>query len=79
MAPPVKIDYAKSIISPMPGAIVSVAVELGQTIVDGQELCVIEAMKMQNVIKSARDGKIKKITIHPGDNVAVDQVLLEFE
>ena len=35
MAPPVKIDYAKSIISPMPGAIVSVAVELGQTIVDG--------------------------------------------
>ena len=72
MAPPVKIDYAKSVISPMPGAIVSVAVEPGQSVVEGQELCIIEAMKMQNVIKSSVDGKIKKIDIHSGDNVAVD-------
>lgn len=46
MAPPKKIDYAKSVISPMPGAIVSVSVEPGMTVVDGQELLVIEAMKM---------------------------------
>jgi propionyl-CoA carboxylase alpha chain len=52
MAPPKKIDYAKSVLSPMPGAIVSVAVTPGQTVTDGQELFVIEAMKMQNMIKS---------------------------
>jgi propionyl-CoA carboxylase alpha chain len=52
MAPPKKIDYAKSVLSPMPGAIVSVAVTPGQTVTDGQELFTIEAMKMQNLIKS---------------------------
>lgn len=79
MAPPKKIDYAKSIISPMPGAIVSVSVEVGQTVSDGQELCIIEAMKMQNIIKSSIEGKIKSILIKSGDSVAVDQLLLEFE
>lgn len=79
MAPPKKVDYAKSIISPMPGAIVSVSVEVGQTVSDGQELCIIEAMKMQNIIKSSIEGKIKSILIKSGDSVAVDQLLLEFE
>lgn len=46
MAPPAKVDHSKSIISPMPGAVVSVNVKVGQTVVDGQDLCVIEAMKM---------------------------------
>jgi propionyl-CoA carboxylase alpha chain len=46
MAPPKKIDHAKSVLSPMPGAIVSIAVEPGQMVVEGQELLVIEAMKM---------------------------------
>jgi len=52
MAPPKKIDFAKSVISPMPGAIVSVSVVPGQIVTDGQELLIIEAMKMQNIIKS---------------------------
>jgi propionyl-CoA carboxylase alpha chain len=55
---PVKVDTAKSIISPMPGAIVQVFVNPGDTVVDGQQLCVIEAMKMQNIIKAERDGVI---------------------
>merc|ERR1711998_661724 len=55
MAPPVKIDHSKSVLSPMPGAIVEVKVEAGQTVVDGQDLCVVEAMKMQNILKSERD------------------------
>lgn len=59
MAPPAKIDHSKSILSPMPGAIVSINVEVGQTVVDGQDLAVVEAMKMQNILKSERDGKIK--------------------
>lgn len=79
MAPPKKLDLAKSIISPMPGSIISVAVEPGQTVTDGQELLIIEAMKMQNIIKSSAEGKIKKIHIKPGDSVAVDQLLIEFE
>jgi propionyl-CoA carboxylase alpha chain len=79
MAPPKKIDMAKSVLSPMPGAIVSVSVEVGQTVVEGQELLVIEAMKMQNIIKSQVEGKVKKINIKPGVSVAVDQLLIEFE
>lgn len=79
MAPPTKIDYSRSIMSPMPGAIVSVSVEVGQTVSDGQELCVIEAMKMQNILKSERDGVIKAVNVVAGDSVAVDELLIEFE
>jgi propionyl-CoA carboxylase alpha chain len=63
MAPPKKVNYAKSVISPMPGAIVSVSVEKGQSVTDGQELLIIEAMKMQNIIKAQLDGKIKKVNV----------------
>jgi propionyl-CoA carboxylase alpha chain len=52
MKVPEKIDTASMVMSPMPGAIVSISVKEGQTVVDGQDLCVIEAMKMQNLIKS---------------------------
>lgn len=79
MAPPAKIDHSKSILSPMPGAIVSINVEVGQTVVDGQDLAVVEAMKMQNILKSERDGKIKSINVKAGDSVAVDELLIEFE
>lgn len=79
MAPPKKVDYAKSVLSPMPGAIVSLAVEVGQTVTEGQELFVIEAMKMQNLIKSEVEGKIKKIHVVPGVSVSVDQLLIEYE
>jgi propionyl-CoA carboxylase alpha chain len=79
MAPPKKVNYAKSVLSPMPGAIVSISVEPGQVVADGQELLIIEAMKMQNIIKSQVEGKIKKILIKPGDSVAVDQLLIEYE
>ena len=79
MAPPKKVDHAKSVLSPMPGSIVSISVEPGQTIVMGQELLVIEAMKMQNIIKSQVEGKVKRINIKAGVSVAVDQLLIEFE
>ena len=62
MAPPKKIDLGRSIISPMPGSIVSVSVEPGQKVTEGQELIVIEAMKMQNIIKSEREGTIKSVS-----------------
>ncbi len=79
MAPPTKIDFAKSVLSPMPGAIVSVAVGVGDAVSDGQEIMVIEAMKMQNVLKAEVDGKVKAIHCKAGDAVAVDELLLEFE
>ena len=79
MAPPKVIDFSRVVLSPMPGAIVSVAVKEGDTVEDGQELLVMEAMKMQNLIKSEREGKIKTVRIKKGDAVAVDAVLIEFE
>jgi propionyl-CoA carboxylase alpha chain len=79
MAPPKKIDFAKSIISPMPGQIISINVQKGDKIVDGQELCVMEAMKMQNIIKSEVDGVIKSVHVKTGASVAVDELLIEFE
>ena len=79
MAPVVKIDTTRSILSPMPGAVVSVAVQPGDTVVDGQELCIIEAMKMQNILKSEREGVIKSVNVKSGDSVAVDELLIEFE
>lgn len=79
MAAVVKIDTTRSILSPMPGAVVSVAVAAGDTVVDGQELCIIEAMKMQNILKSERQGVIKSVNVKSGDSVAVDELLIEFE
>ena len=79
MAVPAKVDHSKSILSPMPGAVVAVNVQVGQVVVDGQDLCVIEAMKMQNILKSERDGKIKSIRVKAGDSVSVDELLIEFE
>ena len=76
---PAVIDYTKSIISPMPGAIVSIDVKPGDEVEDGQQLCIIEAMKMQNVLKSEVSGKIKKVNVKAGDSVVVDEILIEFE
>lgn len=58
MPEPVQIDYAKSIISPMPGTIVSTFVQPGDKVVEGQQLCIIEAMKMQNILKAEIEGVI---------------------
>ena len=78
--PPIQLrDFSKMIISPMPGAIVSVSASSGQAVVDGQELLVIEAMKMQNIIRAERDAKIKSVKVKKGQSVAVDEILIEFE
>jgi len=78
MPEPTQIDYTKSIISPMPGAIVSIDVQPGDVVEDGQQLCIIEAMKMQNVLKSEITGTIKKVNVKAGDTVGVDEILIEF-
>ncbi|MRG73707.1 acetyl-CoA carboxylase biotin carboxylase subunit [Alphaproteobacteria bacterium HT1-32] len=72
-------DMSKMVLSPMPGLLSSLAVEEGDSVESGQILCVIEAMKMENVIRSTVDGVVTKINAAAGDSLAVDQVIIEFE
>ncbi|GGF29451.1 acetyl/propionyl-CoA carboxylase subuit alpha [Aliidongia dinghuensis] len=72
-------DLSKFLLSPMPGLLVSVAVAEGQDVKAGEELAVVEAMKMENVLRAERDGKVKKIAASPRESLAVDQVIIEFE
>ena len=74
-APP---DTSRFLLSPMPGLLVSLAVELGQEVKAGAELAVVEAMKMENVLRAERDGTIVKIHAEPGASLAVDQEIIEF-
>ncbi len=76
--PKVPPDTSKFLLSPMPGLIVSVAVAQGEPVKAGQELAVLEAMKMENVLRAERDGVIEEIRIEPGATVAADQVLIAF-
>jgi propionyl-CoA carboxylase alpha chain len=68
----------KAVRCPMPGLVVSIAVAEGQEVKAGETLAVVEAMKMENVLRAERDGIIKKIPVKPGDSVAVDAVIVEF-
>ncbi len=63
----------------MPGLLVSVAVEVGQEVKAGEELAVVEAMKMENVLRAERDGVVARVHAEPGGSLAVDQAILEFE
>ena len=69
---------SKALLSPMPGLIVSVNVREGQEVKTGEPLAVVEAMKMENVLTAERDVTIRKINRKKGDNVALDEVLIEF-
>lgn len=71
-------DLTKLVISPMPGLMVSIDVEVGQAVEEGQTVCVIEAMKMQNTIKAEANGNVKAINVAAGESVAADQVMIEF-
>ena len=75
-APP---DLSRFLLSPMPGLLVSVAVKEGQEVKAGEELAVVEAMKMENVLRAASDGVVKQVNCKAGDSLAVDQAILEFE
>ncbi len=71
-------DTSRLVRSPMPGLIVSVAVAAGQEVKIGQELLILEAMKMENVLRAERDGTVAEVRIDARDTVAADQVLLTF-
>jgi propionyl-CoA carboxylase alpha chain len=71
-------DTTKVVVSPMPGLVVSLDLVVGGEVKAGQTLLVIEAMKMQNIIRAERDGVVKTLGAAAGDSVAADQVLVEF-
>jgi propionyl-CoA carboxylase alpha chain len=73
-----KADTSKFLLCPMPGLVVSLAVSEGQDVRAGDALCIVEAMKMENVLKAERDGKVSKVLAKPGDSLNVDAVILEF-
>jgi propionyl-CoA carboxylase alpha chain len=72
-------DLSMYLLSPMPGLLRSVAVEEGQEVVAGKELCVVEAMKMENILRAERPAKVAKVRVRPGDILTVGQVILEFD
>jgi propionyl-CoA carboxylase alpha chain len=71
-------DTSKKLLCPMPGLVVSIAVTEGQEVKAGEPLAVVEAMKMQNVLKADRDVTVSKLRAKPGDSLAVDAVIMEF-
>ncbi|MEY8801467.1 acetyl-CoA carboxylase biotin carboxylase subunit [Leisingera sp. XS_AS12] len=72
-------DTSKMLLCPMPGLIVKVDVEVGQEVQEGQPLCTVEAMKMENILRAERKGVVSKINASAGDSLAVDDVIMEFE
>ncbi|KAJ2558096.1 hypothetical protein EV175_000959 [Coemansia sp. RSA 1933] len=73
------LDTSKLVLSPMPGTIVSVAVKPGDTVAEGAEVAVVEAMKMQNVLRAPKAGTIKAVHVAQGSTVGGDDVLIELE
>ena len=78
---PEKADGAssKELLCPMPGVVMSIDVEEGQEVKSGQALAVVEAMKMENILRAEKDAKVKSVLVAAGDKLAVDDVMIEFE
>ncbi|WP_083099690.1 acetyl-CoA carboxylase biotin carboxylase subunit [Pseudophaeobacter leonis] len=72
-------DTSKLLLCPMPGLIVKIDVEVGEEVHEGQALCTVEAMKMENILRAERKGVVAKINASAGDSLAVDEVIMEFE
>ena len=71
-------DTSRQVLSPMPGLVVTAEVKAGDEVTEGQVLFIVEAMKMQNIIRAEREGRLKSVEAKPGDSVAADEVLAEF-
>jgi propionyl-CoA carboxylase alpha chain len=71
-------DAGKKVLCPMPGLVVAIPVAPGQEVKAGETLAVVEAMKMENVLRAERDGVIKEVFAKKGDSLAVDAVIMEY-
>ncbi len=71
-------DQSKALLCPMPGLVVSIVVAEGQKVAAGETLAIVEAMKMENVLRAERDVTVSRIVVKPGDSLAVDALIMEF-
>lgn len=78
-AQPAERAGAPAVVAPIPGVIISVAVQPGQAVTVGQELCVLEAMKMENIIRAPRSGVVSRVHVAPGRTVKHRELLVEIE
>jgi len=78
MKEPAKLNTENFVLSPMPGTLISVAVKVGDHVTTGQEIAIVEAMKMQNILRSTRDAVVKAIPGSPGKSVSLDEIIVEF-
>ncbi|HEX8579981.1 MAG TPA: biotin/lipoyl-containing protein, partial [Allosphingosinicella sp.] len=72
-------DLSKFLICPMPGLLTALNVGEGDAVEAGQPLAVVEAMKMENILRAEKSGRVKCVAAKPGESLAVDAVILEFE
>ena len=72
-------DLSKFLLAPMPGLLMRLDVAAGDKVEAGQPLAVVEAMKMENILRAEKTGRVKTINAAPGDSLAVDAVILELE
>ncbi|MEN9012072.1 MAG: DUF2118 domain-containing protein, partial [Yoonia sp.] len=72
-------DTSRLLLCPMPGLIVKVDVAVGDEVQEGQALCTVEAMKMENILRAEKKGIVAKINAAAGDSLAVDDIIMEFE
>ena len=72
-------DVSKFLLAPMPGLLVKLAAEVGDEVKAGEELAVVEAMKMENSLRAPHDVHIKSVMAEAGSSLAVDQAIMEFE
>ena len=72
-------DTSRLLLCPMPGLIVNVGVSVGDEVQEGQALCTVEAMKMENILRAEKRAVVAKINASAGDSLAVDDVIIEFE
>ncbi|MDG1377226.1 MAG: acetyl/propionyl/methylcrotonyl-CoA carboxylase subunit alpha [Yoonia sp.] len=72
-------DTSKLLLCPMPGLIVKINVAVGDEVQEGQSLCSVEAMKMENILRAEKKGIVSKINAAEGDSLAVDEIIMEFE
>ena len=72
-------ETQKSVLAPMPGLIIDINIEEGQTVDKGEKLAILEAMKMENILKSESSGTVKSIHVEQGQTVEKNQILIEFD